>query len=225
MVGIREVPANSDAYSATDVLYVHSGYSEEAVQRQVGGYSCGGGAKQDIMKAGCIPTNVAYGGWAALGGWGAGGRDEGLPGGLGARGAGRGGAWQECWAPGTVLGAWRPMPTPLPAPPTHQPPPGYAINGPAYAGIGPAVHLSVSSSREPGLGRSTKFTGRVTVRGLTPGKAYVLHQVTDLAGVPTSATGAISGGTATPFTAAATEQAFDVAFQSGDPAYYIAKEA
>lgn len=86
------------------------------------------------------------------------------------------------------------------------------------------MELTVSSAREPGLGRSEQYSGKVMVRGLTPGKAYVLHHVNDLKGVPSSATGAI-GGTTTPFTATAAEQGFEVTFQSGRPAYFIAKEA
>lgn len=100
---------------------------------------------------------------------------------------------------------------------------GYAVRGPAYAGIGPPVALTgVSSAREPAIGRSAAFTATLTVRNLTVGASYKLHRVTGLAGVPASASGSVPGPPLAAWVATAREHTFRAAFKSNEVAYYIA---
>lgn len=97
---------------------------------------------------------------------------------------------------------------------------GYAILGPAYAGIGPPVELFVEGNSEPGLGKSTTLTGRVRVRGLQAGQRYVLHRVGKNA--PKSPRDEITDSAwSQPFTAAGEEHVLDVTFKSGTPAHFI----
>lgn len=106
----------------------------------------------------------------------------------------------------------------VPAATTH----GYAVRGPAYSGIGPAVELAVSSAREPGLGLSVAMSGTITIKNLVPGQAYELHMVTSLAAVPASANpAALSGTPLSSFVADGATRTFSATFQSGTPAYFI----
>lgn len=100
---------------------------------------------------------------------------------------------------------------------------GYAVRGPAYAGIGPVVELAVSSPREPGLGLTVEMQGMLTFKGMTPGQAYKLHMLTSLASVPTAPNpGALAAlAPAHTFVAAAPQQQLAVQFQSRTPAYFI----
>lgn len=98
---------------------------------------------------------------------------------------------------------------------------GYAIRGPVYAGIGPAVDLAVGSAKEPGVGLSVAMSGTVTVKGLVPGGQYALHQVATLAAVPASSTAVLAGTPLTTFVAAASTYTLSVTFPSGTPAYFI----
>lgn len=100
---------------------------------------------------------------------------------------------------------------------------GYAIHGPAYAGIGPRTALSrLSSPAEPGLGRSVTMAATLTISGLTPGKAYVLYEINSLDQVPATAAATIpAAAKATRFTAGAAVRASSVTFASGKPAYFI----
>lgn len=104
---------------------------------------------------------------------------------------------------------------------------GYAVKGPSYAGIGPAVQLEVASPREPGLGQSAPMDGTVTVRDLTPGQRYEVYQINDLADVPGLADPALLAGQApwATFTADAATKALPVTFESGAPAYFVAVQA
>ena len=102
---------------------------------------------------------------------------------------------------------------------------GYAVRGPAYAGIGPQVALEVGSVREPGLGRSVSMAGKVTVRGLTQGRRYALYKVASLGDVPRSKGAAVRGARVATWTATAARRTLSVSFQSGRPAYFIAVEA
>ena len=103
---------------------------------------------------------------------------------------------------------------------------GYAIRGPAYAGIGPPVELrGLSSASEPGLGRSVPFTATAVVQGLTKGARYKLYCLTSLAAVPTSAAGTVGGTPLATWTATAAEYSLPVTFKSGSVAYYIAVKA
>lgn len=99
---------------------------------------------------------------------------------------------------------------------------GHALKGPKYLGIGPKVELSVSSSAEPGLGRSKTFKGKATIRGLDAGREYVLYQITRLDKVPDNP-GARIGGAAkkVKFKATKAEHTVQVTFPSRTPAYFI----
>ena len=60
LVGIKT--STSAEYSDDDVLYVHSNYATEAVQRTVRDYVCTSGNKKDsITKGGCVPQNTSWG--------------------------------------------------------------------------------------------------------------------------------------------------------------------
>lgn len=156
IVGIQ---ASGNGYNDNDVLYINSGYSDNAVQRRVGDYSCTNKNKKDSIKqAGCVPTNTSW---------------------------------------------------------------GYAVIGPTYAGIGPAVELRVNASKEPGMGRTATMRGRVTVRGLQPGRAYKVHQINSLNAVPSQPQGAVQASSTTPFTATSATYSMDVSFQSAQPAYFV----
>ena len=99
---------------------------------------------------------------------------------------------------------------------------GYVIKGPAYAGIGPAVELTVDDDTEPGRpGATTTFTGTVTVRGMQPGSSYSLYRITDPSLVPTSASHPLTGAPWRSWVAAAAERSLAVSFASGTPAYFI----
>ena len=97
------------------------------------------------------------------------------------------------------------------------------MRGPAYAGIGPAVQLLAPDSGEPALGSSSTFNGQAMMSGLTPGKAYKLLKLTDLAAVPASATALPIGGAVQtiPFTPTGATHTLAVSWQSDVPAWFI----
>ena len=97
---------------------------------------------------------------------------------------------------------------------------GYAIRGPTYLGIGPAVELFVAADREPGLGKSATLAGQVRVSGLQAGDRYVLHRLDG--GAPKGPTDAIKASAwSHTFTAKAKDHAIDVSFKSSVPAHFI----
>lgn len=100
---------------------------------------------------------------------------------------------------------------------------GHSVLGPVYAGIGPAVALSVVQTSEPSRPKSVTMTGVVTVSGLRAGVAYVLYRVDKLASVPASSL--IKVPTTAPvvarFVGVTPTQAFNVTFPSTLPAYFI----
>lgn len=98
---------------------------------------------------------------------------------------------------------------------------GHAIKGPVYAGIGPPVSLRVQLSSEPGLGKSTTFRGKLTIRELQPGKQYALYHLTDLADVPSSRNATINAKPLTAFVAAKDTETMDVTFASNKVSYFI----
>lgn len=105
---------------------------------------------------------------------------------------------------------------------------GYAIQGAAYAGIGPPVVLrGLNSASEPRIGRSAAFTGTVIVSNLTIGASYKLHLVTDLASVPASAGSRLPPGVPVVAAWVATKQehSFPAAFRSNSLAFFIAVAA
>lgn len=60
LVGIKT--STSADYSDDDVLYVHSNYATEAVQRTVRDYVCNRNNKKDsIKRGGCVPDNTQWG--------------------------------------------------------------------------------------------------------------------------------------------------------------------
>jgi hypothetical protein len=102
---------------------------------------------------------------------------------------------------------------------------GHSVLGPVYAGIGPAVKLSVTQTSEPPRPQSVTMNGVVTVSGLKAGTAYVLYRVDRLAAVPASAIAKVATGVPVVArfnaTAAASTRSFNVTFPSTLPAYFI----
>lgn len=94
---------------------------------------------------------------------------------------------------------------------------GHAIRGPVYAGIGPPVSLRVDQSREPGPRKpGVRFTGTLTIRGLTPGVTYRVLRFTDPKTVPKDA-----GHRVAEFVAYADDHQLSVSFDSAMPSYYV----
>lgn len=156
MVGIK---TTTTKYSNNDIVYVHTNYDDDPIQRRVGDYWCTRSNKKDSWtKAGCVPKDTEW---------------------------------------------------------------GHAIKGPVYLGIGPPVELEVPSRKEPGLGKSVEFNGKLRIRNLTPGKPYKVYKITSLSKVPNSSEGVIRGIKPKSFNATKSHHVMKVKFSSNTLAYFI----
>lgn len=201
-----QAATGSDAYDPADVFHFHANYGVAALQRAAGQWWCPATNKLYSLQQ----VGGAGAGWGWHAPLVAGGRK------------GRN-------LPGPSLAALTARAPPRPRPPVQggcvpqYTQWGYALRGPAYAGIGPAVELDVASPREPGLGLSAEMAGLLTFRGLVPGQAYALHMLTSLAAVPAAPNAAALAGLAPAhtFVAGAAVEQLSVKFQSATPAYFI----